>query len=389
MKKSKNRGSKKVKKVPYFKYTILAIGVFLVLFSGLAINTDIRTFLTRAADVTFDQSPTQKNKRLDPGNNERSEIVPQSPTPTLKPGTTAGPSPDPINATVTPKPVPTGGQEVCRLDGKTTENCKCQDMRGLKCAGENTSYEFEGTKYTVPNFYWITPGNDYTDPVGMYLGVKGSWILRQSAADYAKKKAQSNCVEWCIGKPVIYLYPQVPTLVDVAIEVPGRIFISDPEYPEGGWKNVLAYPNGNLIFEGKKYRDLYYETDLDTDLRIPANGILIPVEQLEEKLLTYTQKLGLNEFESSEFVEYWVPLLEEMNSPYVLFSILDNAEKERIDTVHISPKPDTFIAFLAYFKPVYLFYTPKPLVLPNEPQERNGFTAVEWGGTIDTEAIRE
>jgi hypothetical protein len=77
-----------------------------------------------------------------------------------------------------------------------------------------------------------------------------------------------------------------------------------------------------------------------------------------------------------------------MNSPYVLFSILDSEEKERIDRVEISPKPDTFIGFIAYFKPVYEKYTPMPLSLPEVPPARVGYTAVEWGGTIDNGAIR-
>src|SRR5207248_2364939 len=42
---------------------------------------------------------------------------------------------------------------------------------------------------------------------------------------------------YCIAKPVIYLYPQTPTKVQVSLKVPGEIYISDPLYPKGtGWQ---------------------------------------------------------------------------------------------------------------------------------------------------------
>jgi hypothetical protein len=177
-------------------------------------------------------------------------------------------------------------------------------------------------------------------------------------------------------------------MIDVEVEVPGHIYISDPEYPEGGWKKVFAQPDGTLLYQGQYYRDLYYETDLNTGLRTPTNGILLPKEELASKLKEYTMQLGLSDFESNEFNAYWIPQLTKLNSPYVFFSILDEDEKQRIDTVNINPKPDTFIAFIAYFKPVYEWYQPEPLELPVTPPERIGYTAVEWGGTIDTGAIR-
>jgi hypothetical protein len=50
--------------------------------------------------------------------------------------------------------------------------------------------------------------------------------------------------------------------------------------------------------------------------------------------------------------------------------------------VNISPKPDTFIEILVYFKPLKQQIPLAPLILPVTPK-RIGFTAVEWGGTID------
>jgi hypothetical protein len=354
--------------------------IILVFLISIAVNSDIRTFLTRASEDVFSTAPTmkQKNLRIDEPTFQGTDAS-NTPQPSRRP------TQEPSTLSVTPVPILTAqaAAQVCRIDAQMKNNCKCPDMQGLKCNGEDT----EG----IGNFYWINEAwNDRppTDSEGFYLPVKSRWIYGMKKAEYEAKKAQPNCTEWCIGKPVIYLYPTKPMMIDVEVEVPGRIYISDPEYPDGGWRKVFAQPDGTLLYQGKYYRDLYYETDLDTDLRTPSNGILLRKDELEAKLKAYTMQLGLSDFESNEFNEYWVPQLNELNSPYVLFSILDEDEKERIDTVYITPKPDTFIAFIAYFKPVYKWYQAEPLILPDTPPERIGYTAVEWGGTIDTGAIQ-
>lgn len=189
---------------------------------------------------------------------------------------------------------------------------------------------------------------------------------------------------FCLSKPIIYLYPLEKTFVNVSVETPGKVVISDPFYPNGGWKNVEAHPDGTLFYQGRKYRELYYETNV-SKVNPPKNGLIIPIGQIRQTLILATTKLGLNTFEQKEFLEYWVPKLKGLNSPYILFSILEKEEKERVDKIIISPEPDTRIEFIAYFKP---FTRSKvegltPLILPNDPPKRIGFTAVEWGGTID------
>jgi hypothetical protein len=187
---------------------------------------------------------------------------------------------------------------------------------------------------------------------------------------------------FCIGKPIIYLYPEVPTYTDIKIETIGNIFVSDPIYPEGGWKNVLAYPNGNLVYEGKQYRELFYETDVE-DFQKPTNGLTISKENVEDELNRILTQLGLNRWERSEFLEYWVPILQKQDKPYVQFSLIQGKAKNEIDKVIINPKPDTFIEVLAYFKPLDKPFQGPTLILPSKPPKRIGFTAVEWGGVVD------
>lgn len=191
-----------------------------------------------------------------------------------------------------------------------------------------------------------------------------------------------NCIRECIGKPVIYLYPTKDTLVDVKVETQGSIYVSDPLYPVEGWKNVLAHPDGTMEYQRKKYHELYYESAVDAIIP-PRTGLIIPASQLQTRLREYTAQLGLIEREQEEFLDYWLPKLTAIHSPYILFSILDTHEKERVDHVRIAPNPDTLIAFIAYFKPLAYPIAIDPLILPSTPQQRIGFTAVEWGGTID------
>jgi hypothetical protein len=186
---------------------------------------------------------------------------------------------------------------------------------------------------------------------------------------------------YCVAKPVIYLYPTVPTYVNVQVITSGRITVSNPAYPQGGWKDVLAYPNGNLLYNNQKYTELFYESSVNT-FQKPDQGIVIPTSELEKNLNDILSKLGLITSEKKEFMSFWLPKLQALNSPFIFFSILPPSSKGEVDDVGISPKPDTQIAFIAYFKPINTPDYGSSLTLPPTPQ-RVGFTSVEWGGVVD------
>jgi hypothetical protein len=190
---------------------------------------------------------------------------------------------------------------------------------------------------------------------------------------------------YCEAKPVIYLYPTKPTLVDVTMTMEeGHVLTSDPLYDEGfhGWQGVTAYPDGTLSYHQKSYKELFYESAIK-DVKAPNNGIIISTNQLKPELVRITTALGLTATEQAEFLSYWLPALNDLHKPYILFSLISDSEKQRIDKVDISPKPDTFIYISAYFKALNQPINIEPLVLPQTPPKRVGFTAVEWGGTIE------
>lgn len=187
---------------------------------------------------------------------------------------------------------------------------------------------------------------------------------------------------YCLGKPVIYLYPTKDTFVNVSVDTSGKIVESIPEYPLSGWQNILAHPNGNLEYNGKSYNELYYESSVG-NIKAPKEGMTVKIEDVKKTLIDLTGKLGLIANEQNELINYWLPKIKALNSPYVFISVVDNSEKQKVDKINIYPKPDTMIEFLLYFKPEYSKFEPKPLILPEAPPKRTGFTAVEWGGTID------
>lgn len=187
---------------------------------------------------------------------------------------------------------------------------------------------------------------------------------------------------WCDAKPVIYLYPEKPTNVSVKVTVPGKITVSIPQYEaETGWQNILAYPDGTLIYQGKKYSELFYET-LQEKATPPNNGWLVKAADLNGKLTEITSNLGLNSKEQNEFLAYWLPRLKDLNKPYVFVSFFDPLVKPSIDRVDITPTPDNFIQFIMYFKGLNKNQKANSPTYPLVPK-RTGFTAVEWGGILD------
>jgi hypothetical protein len=144
---------------------------------------------------------------------------------------------------------------------------------------------------------------------------------------------------FCLGKPVIYLYPEKDTLVNVTLNTPGKIVESIPLYPKKGWQNILAHKGGSLDYQGKKYKELYYESSIE-NVTSPKNGVVVEKEQIEPELKIITAKLGLIKNEQEEFLAYWMPKLKKLNSKYLFISVIETKEKETIDKVLISPEPN-------------------------------------------------
>lgn len=175
-------------------------------------------------------------------------------------------------------------------------------------------------------------------------------------------------------KPVIYLYPEAETEVEVALTLSGALTCTYPAYRDG-WR-VTASPDGTLTDDaGQTYSYLYWEGETDADYDF-STGFCIKGDNTAAFLEDALASLGLTRREANEFIVYWLPLMQE--NPYNLISFQTDAYTDAA-ALDITPSPDTMIrVFMAWTaSDTFVDIKPQTLTAP----AREGFTAVEWGGT--------
>jgi hypothetical protein len=99
------------------------------------------------------------------------------------------------------------------------------------------------------------------------------------------------------------------------------------------------------------------------------------VKSTIESQLTY---IGLNKTEISDFLEFWMPKMP--SKKFVRLTWLQNKEMDKLAPLSISPKPDNIIRVFLDFEGLDSSIAIKSQNLIRG--ERNGFTAVEWGGLL-------
>ncbi len=175
-------------------------------------------------------------------------------------------------------------------------------------------------------------------------------------------------------KPVIYLYPEVPTEVSVELEIDGAFVCTYPAY-EDGWR-VTAMPDGTLVdAEGKEYNYLFWEAESNTEYSMDR-GFCVKGEEVEAFLEESLEKLGLTRREANEFIVYWLPKMQ--NNAY---NLINFATTEYTDSAKltVNPAPDTVIRVFMVYKALDEAVEIEAQTL--ETPERKGFTVVEWGGS--------
>lgn len=181
-----------------------------------------------------------------------------------------------------------------------------------------------------------------------------------------------------LEKPVIYLYPTEKTAIDIKLDLKGKLLTTFPKYDKN-W-DVIAEPNGQ-IFDKKTnryYSSLFWDGTIDfSDEHYKYDdGFIVPKEKLAEFLIEKLEHIGLNNQETNDFIQYWLPILE--RNKYNFIHFLVNEECDEIATLNVNPKPETTIR-------IYMeFYGLENRTIIKEQQlsktERKGFTLVEWGG---------
>lgn len=177
-------------------------------------------------------------------------------------------------------------------------------------------------------------------------------------------------------KPVIYLYPQEKTDVNIQLNLKGSLICTYPEY-NNGW-NVTANPDGTLInkADNKEYSYLFWEATSNVEYDM-SKGFVVKGCDTAEFLQDKLSYLGLTPKEYNEFITYWLPQMQ--NNNYNLITFQNSAYTDNFK-LNVTPKPDSVLrVFMAY----------KPLEEKIEIEEpalqqfnRTGFSLVEWGGTM-------
>jgi hypothetical protein len=179
-----------------------------------------------------------------------------------------------------------------------------------------------------------------------------------------------------IAKPIIYFYPETPTVCSAKLTLKGDLTCTYPAHGEKGWENFTAYPDGTLIFpDGKEYYALYWEGEQLADWDF-SQGFCVKGEETAAFLEWALAQQGLTPREANEFIVYWLPQMEQ--NPYNIISFQTTAYTDAAQ-LEITPAPDTVIRVFMTFKAAdgMIRLLPQKLTAP----ERTGFTVVEWGGT--------
>lgn len=221
---------------------------------------------------------------------------------------------------------------------------------------------------------------------GVYLVVENTDIAYGTIGSgleyyYTPKTKEKGVIETeGIGgyaKPVLYLYPKEDnTSVTVTFAKSNLLTTTYPKYKDS-WK-VTANKNGDLHdASGKYYYALYWEEDGSSNVDF-STGFYVTksnaLDFLEEKLTT----IGLNDKERNEFIMYWLPILEKNGKSLVYFELTE--QRQTFNKIIINPTPDSLLRVAIHIKKVN-----KKTNIAEETLstfERNGFTAVEWGGVI-------
>ncbi|WRS26530.1 hypothetical protein U6B65_09250 [Oscillospiraceae bacterium MB08-C2-2] len=229
-----------------------------------------------------------------------------------------------------------------------------------------------GCRYTLQSADWYK---------GFLATLFQSAIDKDTPASKSAEPAQAQPEEArenpMTAKPVIYLYPQTETKVDVSLAYKGRLTFTYPAY-QNGW-SVTARPDGFLtnLADGSSHYYLFWEGIPNKIQWDQSTGFVVSGKESASFLAEKLSAMGLTAREYNDFITYWGPKMVE--NPYNLVTFAAE-EYEELAPLTISPKPDSILRVHMVLKPLSSPVEVKPQTLP--AFSRTGFTVVEWGGTL-------
>ncbi len=182
-----------------------------------------------------------------------------------------------------------------------------------------------------------------------------------------------------VKKPVIYVYPEKTTAVEIKLDVKGTLDFTYPQY-HNGWA-FTADPNGTIAMNGKQYDYLFWDGTADFATKnINANeGFVVKKDSLVPFFENKLSAMGLSPREAQDFITFWCPLMAVNETNFVHFEFTKGYDQ--FAEIAITPKPDNlFRLFMVWSNANGLdAATVKPQQM--EKVNRSGFTVIEWGGS--------
>ena len=211
-------------------------------------------------------------------------------------------------------------------------------------------------------------------------GFKPKEIIIENELDInISLEIDSNVKVIRVLKPIIYLYPKEKTEVTLSFDFKGKLLTTFPKYDKN-W-NVIAEPNGQLFDKKTKrnYSSLFWDGDIsfEPEHYQYESGFVVEKEKLTNFLIEKLEHIGLNTIETNEFIQFWLPILEQKKYNFIHFLVNDECNEVSINNVN--PKPDTTIRVYMEYYGLDEYTEIKEQILPKT--ERKGFTLVEWGGS--------
>ena len=160
-----------------------------------------------------------------------------------------------------------------------------------------------------------------------------------------------------------------------------------PKYNKN-W-SVTAYPDGR-IFDTKTNRfhsSLFWDgtQNFTREHYNYLSGFVVSKNDLTSFLIEKLEYIGLNTVETNEFVQYWLPILEQNETNFIHFYV--NDDYDVISKNNVFPKPETSIRIFMEF---YGLDKSIEFSVQNlSKTERKGFTLVEWGGSDVSKVVKE
>lgn len=175
-----------------------------------------------------------------------------------------------------------------------------------------------------------------------------------------------------VYKPNIYIYPEVESTLSVLLNFPsgGHVTISDPEYGDG-WE-VNVEPTG--VINGE-HSFLFYESVIPNFCQF-EEGWLVYQEDLSTFFISELESLLFNDQEIRDFIDYWIPLLQEQDA-YAIYPQYSKTLDQMV-IINCNPEPRSVNRVWYVIKGVpegdINLLTPSPVTF-----DRQGFHIMEWG----------